>query len=110
MADDRDAPDPTPVQLRSALLAAECAGEAVVELLRFHREGSDGFSPFGDPEPVAKLAEALLRAARIEGALFPPSDKLNAEYVSAVGQLAAACDKFLQDQCSLTIMDFEVPA
>ena len=55
----------------SAILAAEAATEATVELLRFRREGMHCNFPFGDPEPVARLAEALLRTARIERDLFP---------------------------------------
>lgn len=94
MADDID-----PGDAASALVAAEQATQAAAELLRFRREGPDGFSPFGDPEPVALLAEALLRTARIEAASFPATDELNAVYVSEVGQLAAACARFLTDQC-----------
>ncbi|WP_146037356.1 hypothetical protein [Novosphingobium guangzhouense] len=102
----------TPGHQRYALIAGELAISGASELLRFHREGADGFSPFGDPEPVAVLAEALLRTARIEADSYPQTDQLNAEYVSAVGRLAAACDHFLQDQCSLTVLDIDghIPA
>lgn len=96
-----------PRHQRSALLAAELASQATGELLRFHREGPDGFSAFGDPEPVAVLAEALLRTARIEAASFDTRDRRNADYVSAVGQLAGACANFLDDQCNIVVLDDE---
>ena len=92
----------------SALAAAELATEATVELLRFRREGLDGAYPFGDPEPVAQLAEALLRAARIEAELYPQHARIDspvqtAEYLCGLGQLAAACGKFLEDQCRIVM-------
>lgn len=93
-----------------ALLAAKAATEATVELLRFQREGFAGNFPFDDPEPVAQLAIALLQTARIERDLFPNSALIHdpvpsAEYLSALGQLAAACAKFLEDECRITIDD-----
>ena len=96
-----------PLHQRRALIAGELAANAASELLRFHRVGPEGFSAFGDPEPVALLAEALLHTARIEADSFPQTDTLNAAYVSAVGQLAAACANFLADQCPTVEIDDE---
>jgi len=84
----------------SAFIAGHVAIEAACELLRFKREGcSIGFHPFGDPEPVAQLAEALLRTARIEADLFPGQDQEDKGYREALAQLASACANFLYDQC-----------
>ncbi|WP_324694559.1 hypothetical protein [Novosphingobium sp. RL4] len=84
----------------SAFIAAHVAIEAASELLRFKREGfAIGLHPFGDPEPVAQLAEALLRTARVEADLFPGRDGEDQSYREALGQLASACANFLYDQC-----------
>lgn len=83
---------------REAILAASGAGDAVAELLRFHLEGAVCNWPFGDAQPVEKLAEALLRAARIEGDILEVQPAA-ADYRSSLGQLAGACIKFLEDQC-----------
>jgi hypothetical protein len=101
--------DPADLHSPSALAAAELATEATVELLRFRREGlAIGDYPFGDPEPVAQLAEALLRTARIEAELYPQHARIDspvqtAEYLCGLGQLAAACVKFLEDQCRIVV-------
>lgn len=85
----------------SAFIAGQGAIDAAAELLRFKREGfAIGMHPFGDPEPVAQLAEALLRTARIEADLFPGNDQEDQDYRSGVNQLAAACAKFLSDHCN----------
>lgn len=93
-----------------ALLAAKAATLATAELLRFQREGFAGNFPFDDPEPVAQLAIALLQTARIERALFPREALVNdpvpsAQYVSALDQLAAACARFLEDECRISTTD-----
>ncbi|WP_404480017.1 hypothetical protein [Novosphingobium sp. BL-52-GroH] len=84
-------------QQRSSLIAAAATGDAGGELLRFHMEGARCNWPFGDEEPVAKLAEALLRTARIESEILECQPSA-ASYRSDLGQLAAACAKFLADQ------------
>ena len=101
-----------PFHATSAMLAAQCAIEASAEMLRFHREGMHCVFPFGDPEPVAQLAEALLRITRIESALYPMEARINspsqsAEYLCGLGQLASACVKFLDENCSITVLDVE---
>ena len=84
----------------SAFIAAHVAIEAASELMRFKSEGFvNGYHPFGDPEPVAQLAEALLRTARIEADHFPQVDKEDQEYREGLNQLAAACASFLSDHC-----------
>lgn len=101
-----------PQTATSAILAAEAATEATVELLRFRREGMHCNFPFGDPEPVARLAEALLRTARIERDLYPHhlgSPAQADDYLSALNQLAGVCSNFLEDQCSLTVLEVETP-
>jgi len=90
----------------AALLAAEAASQATTELLRFHRAGT-AFAElvFDDPEPTERLAVALLLTARIEqdchvtqkGA-HPEDAARDQLYRENLGQLAAACAKFLIDE------------
>lgn len=80
---------------RAALIAAQQATEATAELLRFHTEGPQADNAFGDVDVTQKLAEALLHAARIEQDLAG-AHELDAEYRSELGQIAAACARFIE--------------
>lgn len=81
---------------RSSLVAAAATGDVVAELLRFHMEGATCNWPFGDAEPVLKLAEALLRTASIEHDILECQPSA-AEYRSNLAQLMTACRNFLGD-------------
>lgn len=89
-------PDPgaTAFDLTNApLIAAAQAGEALVELLRYSREGAAYSSAPFTNEPVQKLVEAALLAARIELA----EEQTQAEEErESLGQLAAACARFIE--------------
>ncbi|WP_374414261.1 hypothetical protein [Novosphingobium colocasiae] len=77
-----------------ALIAASQASEAVAELLRFHREGPQAWSAFGDIEVVCNLAEALKLACEIEAYHLP--DHHAPVLSSELGQLAAACACYIE--------------
>ncbi|KPH66353.1 hypothetical protein [Novosphingobium sp. ST904] len=84
---------------RGAMLAASLASDATTELLRFNLEGPICNWPFGDAAPIEKLAEALLHAGRLEVQILE-AQPMATEYRDGLGQLAAACVKFLEDHCS----------
>ncbi|MBT0667001.1 hypothetical protein HT136_01295 [Novosphingobium profundi] len=93
---------------RSTLLAASLAGDAVAELLRFHIEGPICNWPFNEEaHPVARLAEALLRTARVEASCLD-IQPLAKDYCESLGQLAAACSKFLDDQANGDPLETEI--
>ncbi len=85
----------------SALIAATQASEAVAELLRFHREGSALFGPFGEVEVVEKLAEAVAIACEIElrenfNLSATAQDQDSQDYRAALEQLRDAARHFIQ--------------
>lgn len=82
---------------RKATLAASLASDATAELLRFHLEGPRCNWPFGDADPLQKLAEAILHAARIEATMLECQPSA-ADYLSSLNQLAGAASKFLDEQ------------
>tara|TARA_B100000678_G_scaffold61754_2_gene50076 strand:- start:126 stop:401 length:276 start_codon:yes stop_codon:yes gene_type:complete len=80
----------------SAIVAAESASDAVSELIRYAREGNHaGKWPFSEGDPVCALADALARAAAIEGAAYSadPSTAPDAQHYDA---LIRACRDFLE--------------
>lgn len=93
-------------QKRDSLIAATQAVEAGAELLRFHAEGPRCNMPFADDDLVAKLAGACMLAARIEGD-HAAEQPAYADYNSSLGQLAAACARFLSDQGSVPFFDVD---
>lgn len=80
-----------------AVVAAAQASDAVSELLRYAREGEamEGW-PFGEAEPVKKLAEAIAVAGEIE------LDGMNVKAAAwqedreMLGQLIAAARRFIE--------------
>lgn len=80
----------------TALVAAHQASDALAELLRFCQEGNaiDGH-PFGDADPVEKLAEALALTGEI--AMRSMVDARDAEYREAIGQVVHAARNFIVD-------------
>jgi hypothetical protein len=86
-------PQITPAE--SAVIAAHQAVDAAGALLLFSREGQQAYSAFGDAETVEKLAEALLLATRIHLDHFDDGGHMT-EYRDEVGQIAAACERFIE--------------
>lgn len=97
---------PTLEQLqRKALLATQQASEAAAALALFAIEGSCDFAelhPFGDIEVVDILAEALHSALTIEDAHKRKNACGFGETLSSMGQLSAACVKYLSDVAGTT--------
>lgn len=79
----------------TSLIAATQASEAVAELLRFHREGPQAYSAFGDIEVVEKLAEAIVHAGRTHLEHLGDGDHMH-EYREALGQIIHACANFIE--------------
>lgn len=77
-----------------ALVAAAQGSEAVTELLRYHREGPQAYSAFGDVDVVELLAEAVLHAGRIAINHLAETEH-NREYRDEIGQLTAAAARFI---------------
>lgn len=78
----------------TALIAAAQASDALAEILRFVREGDAiGIHPFGEAEPVGKLAEALALIGAIE--LEAYAGPAWAEEREHLGQMVAAARRFI---------------
>lgn len=83
---------------RLALIAAHSASAALAELLRFAREGNTSLGhPFDDVNAVAQLAEAAAIMAEIEQEDLREREEGWADDIEMLGQLVAACRKFLVD-------------
>jgi hypothetical protein len=82
-----------------AILAVVAASDAIASMANYVNEGPTLPEwPFGEAEPMAKLTEALIRTAEIEleaycSAGFADEDE-------QIGQLIAACRKFIKDWTS----------
>ena len=82
-----------------AIAAASQASEAVVELLRFAREGEHSAEFAFEEEAVAKLADALKIALGIEASRLPACvDRFGEDQESAdlLNQLQGALTRFLE--------------
>lgn len=81
----------------SAIIAAAQASDALAEVLRYAQEGNAiGAWPFGESDPTPKFVEAVIRTAEIQIEKFEGHGSFQDE-VDQLGQLIAACRKFLQD-------------
>jgi hypothetical protein len=85
----------------SALIAAAQLSDSLAECLRYVQEG-DAFAgiPFGEVDPLPKIAEAIIRLAEIELEYFSAKSPIFTDEVEQVGQLIAANRKFLNDWIS----------
>lgn len=88
---------PGPIARETAIVAAHQAVDAAAELLRFAREGAACNWPFGDAEPLEKLAEALKIALEIELEHIECQTHPDfADEKQMKGQMLAACTRFIE--------------
>lgn len=84
---------------RDSLIAATQAGNAMVELLRFHAEGPQAWRAFDDVEVICLLAEALKLACDIEIEHLEQLRERNPsipDEIAAVDQLRRAAAKHIE--------------
>lgn len=83
---------------RSSLIAATQAGNAMVELMRFHAEGPASDRAFGDVEVICLFAEALKLACEIEFEFLEPLRGTHlsiAREIAEIQQLHAAATSYI---------------